>query len=344
MKKKLIILFLIIIFALFSIFIYKKNQEKMFSLPVDSKNDTKISIEIEDGMTINEIGELLFENDLIRNTKYFQKFLKNNNLQNLKSGYYELSKSQSLLEISKILNKGARPIGIKVTFPEGYTCYQFAKLLEEKKIITSSEEFLKSIKNADTFYEKHPFLKQNDIKILEGYLYPDTYFFEENTSSSDIINEMLFRFEDVLANNEIVNNLPKNMSLNNIITLASIVQKEASNIDEMPIIAGVFYNRLNINMPLQSCVTVEYEIGRELTPKERLSAEDIRKESLYNTYVNTGLPPTPISSVSLDSIKAAINPESTNFFYFVADRNGKTHFSRTYEEHLNKIKEIYGEY
>lgn len=342
-NRFIVIIFLLILLLVLGIFI-KKNNEKNLQLPVDIEDKTSIAIEIEPGMSVTEIGQLLYDNNLIKSKKYFSKYIKENNLENLKSGYYELSRSESLLEISEKLNNGSRPIGIKVTFPEGYTGYQFSEILYDNGIISSKDDFIKLLDDAEIFYDNHVFLKDNNIKVLEGYLFPDTYFFKKNTSSLDVVDTMLYRFEDVLKDNDIFEKVPDKFTLNQIITLASIIQKEASNEDQMPLISGVFYNRLNTNMPLQSCATVEFELGRELTVKERLSAEDIRRNSPYNTYIHSGLPPTPISSVSLDAILASVNPQNSDYFYFVADKDGNNLFSKTYEEHLAKTKEIYGEY
>lgn len=340
--KKIVIVAVALFFILSMLGIYfaKEYLEK----PVDIDDNSTVIVEIEEGLTASEISQILYEKKLIKNKKYFLNYIKKNNLNNLKSGYYELKKSQNLMEISSELNKGARPIGIKVTFPEGFTAYEIGQKLFENKLINDINKFVSLLDDVDLFYEQHPFLRDNNIKSLEGFLFPDTYYFSGNISNEEILDQMIYRFEEIIYKYGILDKLPEEVSLNEIITFASIIQKESSNIEQMPTIAGVFKKRLNIDMPLQSCATVEYELGRELSAKERLSASDIKVDSPYNTYIYKGLPPTPISSVSKEAIFAAINPEKSNYLYFVADKNGNNLFSETYKEHLEKVKQIYGEY
>lgn len=312
--------------------------------PVDKNDTSKIEVQIDDGTSSIKIAKILKSHNLIKNDKYFLYYAKTSNLGDLKSGVYEFSKSQSLYEILKSLNTGGRPIGEKVTIKEGYSIKQIADLLEEKGLV-NKEFFIKLTENKANFSDKFTFLQDESIQSLEGFMYPETYFIPKGTPETEIISMFLSQTQKIFDENSVLSNIndinPNIQNLNNLITLASIVEKESADNSERDIIAGIFINRLTNSIPLQSCVTVEYVLGIH---KQRLSYEDTQVQSPYNTYINAGLPPTPICTPTISSINAVKNYKRTDYLFFVAKQDGSHVFSRTYDEHLKATKDIYGEY
>lgn len=338
MSKNIKALFLVLILIV-SCFIILKLGYNYFLSPVSSELDT-IEVEIKNGTTLKEASNKLKENNLIRNEDVFLFYAKMNSLENIKSGRYSLSQSQDVNDILTLLNKGSRPVGIKITIPEGYEVRNILDKLNESLAI-DSDKFLEYINSPESFVDDYSFLQDAKIVSLEGYLFPDTYYISEDLDEEGIIKLFLDRFNQMYLENDIENIInQKNISINEFITMASIVEREAVKQEERATIAGVFYNRLKINMPLQSCATVQY-ILKERKPV--LSIVDTKVESPYNTYMNKGLPPSPIASPGLDAILATLNPNQTDYIYFVARGDGGHEFSKTYEEHLKAKKKYLGE-
>ena len=335
-KKKALFIVLIIIMLGFIIIVsgYK------FLLSPMSKDISKIEIEVSNGKTLKATSKNLRENDLIRNEDVFLLYAKLNSLENIKSGRYSLNKSQNVEEILNVLNEGSAPLGIKITIPEGYEVRNIIKKLNENLTI-DSEKLLEYINDPSLFVNEYEFLKDPKIITLEGFLFPDTYYISEDLNEEEIIKIFLDRFNQIYIENYISEHiLEKNISLNDFITMASIVEREAVKPEERAIISGIFYNRLGIDMPLQSCATVQYILKER---KPILSIADTKINSPYNTYINKGLPPTPIASPGLDAILATLNPHKTDYIYFVAKGDGGHEFSKTYEEHLRAKKKYLGE-
>ena len=233
------------------------------------------------------------------------------------------------------LNKGIKDDEIvKVVIPEGYDVEHIAAALDKKGII-SKADFIKSCKE----YKLPDFIK-SDVRrkyALEGYLFPDTYEFLKGTDGKEIIDVMLKRFSNVIDN--IKKETGKNISnedLDKIIIMASIVEKEVERQDERGKAASVFYNRLNKDMKLQSCATVLYALG---VHKDKLYYNDLKIDSPYNTYIVKGLPVGPISCPGIECIKAAINPEKTNYLFFVSKNDG-THFFSDNEKKFLEVKKV----
>ncbi|TYP51608.1 UPF0755 protein [Thermosediminibacter litoriperuensis] len=300
--------------------------------PVKPGEKGSVSFDVEKGMTAKAVARNLENRGLIRNSLAFYIYVKVNGLDTkFKSGIYELSPAMSLQDIVRKLVKGEVAFE-KVTIPEGITIEKIAEIFEARKL-TTKEEFLKSAVPSN-FRDKYPFLKiLPPGATLEGFLYPDTYYLAKNSPASYYVDSMLKRFYDVYFNSDEFLKREKDLGLSTyqVITLASIIEKEAKLNTEKPIIAAVFLNRLKKGIPLQSCATVEYALKEH---KEVLTLEDLKIQSPYNTYINAGLPPGPISAPGIDSIKAALNPAPVDYLYFVANGDGTHTFSRTYEEHL----------
>ncbi|WP_066351849.1 endolytic transglycosylase MltG [Fervidicola ferrireducens] len=305
--------------------------------PANPKRLDTVSFEITRGMTAKTIGESLKKEGLIKNSLIFLIYTKINRLDTkFKSGCYRLNYAMSLPEMVDKFVKGEVALK-KVTIPEGLTLEKIAEVFESNGL-AAKEEFLR-LAVPSLFEDKYPFLKTLPAgATLEGFLFPDTYYLPEDSPVSLYIDAMIKRFYDVYYRNGEFLEKEKKLGLNTyqVITLASIVEREAKLNSEKPVIAAVFLNRLKKGMPLQSCATVEYVLKEH---KEVLTLEDLKIESPYNTYINSGLPPGPISSPGMESIKAVLNPADVDYLYFVANKDGSHTFSKTYEEHLKAKKE-----
>lgn len=317
--------------------------------PVDPDSDEEVEIEVPLGSTSSDIATLLEEKELISNSKVFQLYLKFKNKPDFQAGEYTLSPSQTYDEIVEELQSGKvmeEPL-YRITIPEGKAADQIAELLARKFDFTS-DEFLDELnddKTLKTMRENYPDLITKELNNdellipLEGYLYAGTYdFFEEEPSIESIINMMIERTNEVMEENmdEIKSS---DLSIHEVLTLASVVERESKFDEDRSKVAQVFLNRLQEDMKLQSDITAAYA-NRE--HKVLMTYEDIETDSPYNTYVQKGLPPGPISSPSLDSIEAVVEPEGKDFteLYFYARPDGETLYSDSLEEHT-KIKEQY---
>lgn len=197
------------------------------------------------------------------------------------------------------------------------------------------DKFLEQVKNTSNYNYEFLADKPKDAS-LEGYLYPDTYYVYRDSESNEIIKKMLDNFNKKVTP-EIINQIKaKNMTLYEVLTLASIVQKEVRTPEEMRMVAGVYFNRLKDGMSLESDSTLTYITGEN---KTRASSEDLKIKSPYNTYTHKGLPPGPIGNPSLIAINAVLNPEEHNYLFFITDKNGKAIFSETGEEHVENVQE-----
>ncbi|MGL5506423.1 MAG: endolytic transglycosylase MltG [Paraclostridium sp.] len=305
--------------------------------PYNKNNKKDIIVEIPNGSTLTQVSSILEENKLIKNKLLFKlvsKFKEDNN--GVKAGKYLLSQKYSNSEILDILISGKiYNDGIKVTIPEGSTYKEVIKYLTNKNI-GNAETYEELINNPEEFYEEYPFLNEKDITNLEGFLYPETYYFDKDLSEKEVIASMLKRFSEVYTNELKEKQEKMGLTLQEVVNMASIIEKEAVKDVDRPKIAGVFYNRLDIEMPLQSDATIQYIFEER---KKIVSYSDLKIDSPYNSYLNKGLPPTPISSPGIKSIEAALYPEANDYLYFVATVEGSNNYSKTYEEHLKYVKE-----
>jgi UPF0755 protein len=225
---------------------------------------------------------------------------------------------------------------VRFTIPEGFDIAKVTDRLTAGNLV-NKDEFINQLTNGVFSYR---FL--SDVPAgkerLEGFLYPDTYEIYPDATEKKIIDKMLSRFDEVFTEEYYRRADELGMSVSQIMTLASIIEREAKVAEDRPVIASVFYNRLAIDMPLQSCATVQYILGEQ---KEKLTNKDIAIDSPYNTYKNAGLPPGPICSPGIESIKAALYPSDTDYLYFLAKGDGSSVFSVTYDDFLkNKAKYI----
>lgn len=290
--------------------------------PLEENSTTQKVVNIPSGTNAKEIVYILEKNEIIRKNNYtFRILTKLMELEDhLKYGEYILSPSMNMLQILDKLVKG-EVITYKITIPEGFTSSQIAELLDKKEV-AEKEAFLKLFKDSE--------------KTSEGYLFPDTYEVPKKYGAEKMVKVMLANFNQVALVNKFTDKAEEiGFSLDEIIILASIIEKEAKFSDEKNKVSSVFHNRLKTGMKLQSCATIQYILGE---PKEKLDENDLKIESPYNTYLYKGLPPEAICNPGLDSIMAALEPEEGDYLFFILGENGRHIFSRTYEEHLMNKK------
>lgn len=305
--------------------------------PVEPLADAeKIQVEIPKGSNPSEIATILKDNDLIKNELIFQLYVKTSgNDVALKAGKFELSKNMDLKEITNQLVNGQAIFDtVKFTIPEGYTVKQIAARLAAQGLV-DEERFLQLAKEGNFNYD---FIKQipDDPNIeykLEGYLFPETYEVKKGATEEEIIDKMLSQFAKEWKSEWTTVIEEQGLTLHEAVTLASIVEREVVVDEERPIVAGVFYNRLDDSWNLQSCATVQFILDKQ---KENLTYDDLEIDNPYNTYVYQGLPPGPIGSPGRSSLEATVYPEEHDYYFFVTkkDNSGEHYFSKTYEEHL----------
>lgn len=305
-------------------------------LPYGPAHETMVSIN--PGMTSREIAKLLADRELIQSPVLFQIVTKLAQVDNtLKAGTYRLSPGMGTVGIVKVLAQGKVDL-IRFTIPEGASVLEIAALLE-KKSLASKERFLYLATGQDRDFT----VIEGDMEFsgnLEGYLFPDTYAVESGITEEAIIAMMIKGFAKAVLpewSEQEVDERAKALGLHDVITLASIIEKEAKLPEDRPLVASVFYNRLRLNMPLQSCATVQFALG---SWKARLSLDDLKIDSPYNTYVVPGLPPGPIASPGLSSVRAALEPAVSDYLFFAADQKGGHVFSRTFKEHQKAIAQV----
>ncbi len=301
---------------------------------------TSVTVTIPDGSGASEVALILYEAGIIESQSEFLATVRRLEAeQSIQSGAYTFTAGDDYSDIVSLLTTGPNASTARVTIPEGYTVTQTAAVVEEVLGI-SSEDFLAQA-TASNYVDDYDFLAAAEDDSLEGFLFPRTYDFsgQEDVTADTVIRAMLDQFETELSSagidlDEAAATLSARFGITvdayDIITMASIVEREALTDDQRGLIASVFYNRLAYGMRLQSDATLYYSLGREVT------AADLETDDPYNTYTRDGLTPTPICSPSLASIEAAADPDDTSYFYFYITSSVEV-FSETYEGHLQAI-------
>lgn len=305
---------------------------------VNNSDVSKTTLTVTDQTTIDDIAENLFSADCITNKDYFILEAKlSHNTTGFIPGEYSISSNMSSNKILSLLttNITGENETVKFTIPEGYTISQIGDVLETKEIVTK-DAFIDAVINRD-YSSEYSFLQEIPANrhykyTLEGYLFPDTYIVHKGISPEEIIIMMLNRFEEIFNRYKGYAN-SSNYSIHELLTIASIVEQEAKLDEERPMIAGVVYNRLNANMNLQMCSTIQYALTKR---KSSLTLDDLQVESDYNTYLNSGLPIGPICNPGEACIKAALMPSEHDYYYFVVEDSevGSHYFSSSNEEHI----------
>ena len=350
MKNKKLIIIISIVVVVLIVFIAGIIWYKVGTGAVNKNNTEKIIIEISEGTRTEGILDLLKENKLINNKLVAGAYIKLHSIYGLQAGKYQLSQSMTLDEILKKISSGdVYDETVKITFKEGKNMRWIAKTIAEKTNNTEEDVFnlLKDEDYIKSQIDKYWFLTEDitnkDIYYpLEGYLYPDTYIFENgDVSVKTIFNIILNNTEKILTKYK-TQIEQSNRSISEILTVASIAELEGNDAEARKGIASVIYNRLNKNMSLGSDVTTYYAMQIDMGERNLYSSE-LKTENPYNTRgpnMNGKLPIGPICNPSEEAINAALNPNSSDYLYFVADSNGNIYFAKTYEEHQQKVQEL----
>lgn len=345
-KRKPKPLLIIIVIILITILISLITINVMVS-PTDKSSKAEIEVIIPSGANTSEIGKILKEKHLIKSELFFKLYIKLKDVKSLKASTYTLKKSMSLDKIIKVLEEGNsyNPNAIKLTFKEGKNISDYISLIanntnhteEEVKSQLNDREYLKTLTKKYWFLTEE-ILTEEVYYPLEGYLHPDTYYFQdEDVDIKTIIETMLSETEEILSKYK--NSIGQN--INKYIIMASILELEGTNTQNRKMIAGVFNNRLENNMNLGSDVTTYYALQQPMT--RDLTTAEFNTDNPYNTRAKTMAGKLPVGAIcnpSISSIEASINPTISDYLYFVADKNGEIYYTKTLQEHQQTVKEI----
>jgi len=296
----------------------------------DGENCVALNFEVVKGESARSVGDRLYDLGLIRSRLFWQLFCRYHQGQ-IKTGSYRIEVPSNALAIYRLLVSGKQML-LRVTIPEGLTLSKTAKLMDAAGIC-SGDEFIEAASDKEITG-----LYRIPGRSMEGYLYPDTYLFPSGYPAAKVVKTMADNFFSRIEKMDERISLMQPEELNKLVILASIVEREYRIDDEAPLMAGVFKNRMDIGMALQSCATVEYiitEIQGKPHP-EVLSTRDTEIRDPYNTYMRPGLPPGPIASPGEVALKAALNPVKSDYLYFrlIDTNSGKHYFSRTLDDHI----------
>lgn len=322
-----IIVIMIIIITIWQCF-------KIVDTPLKIKDEE--IIEVAEGDSFYGVLNKLSEEDKIKNEFLVKLYLKIRGIKpEVLAGTYKLDKSMTLDEIITLLSSDSTVGKIYITIPEGYTIDDIATELEENNIC-SSEDFINSVKNYDlpAYVSNNPNKRYN----LEGFLFPDTYSFNENENADFVVKTMINRFEEVWQ--ELVQSLNLSIAddeIEKIVNVASIIEKEAVVDSERSLISSVIYNRIAIEMPLQIDATVIYSYGYHI---EKMYEKHLEIDSPYNTYMYYGLPIGPISNPGRASLMAALKPEKTDYLYYLLESEYTHYFTDNYDDFLRRKEEL----
>jgi len=296
-------------------------------------DSTEILFDVPPGSTMGQVAQNLQQFGLVRNAKLFliyARFMKMNS--RLKVGEYALNQTMTPNEIMAVLASG-KSVTRNLTIAEGLSVFDIAEILEKSGVGTK-EEFFKLVYDKEFIRS----LLQEDLESLEGYLFPETYKITKFESIKSVVTQMVKRFLTVWARYEVLAK-QKNWNRNQLITFASIVEKETGAGFERPLVSSVFHNRLQKKMRLQTDPTVIYGVAlKQGAIPTNISKADLLTPTRHNTYTNYGLPPTPIANPGEDAIKAVLQPESTKYLYFVSKNDGTHIFSESYASHNNAVR------
>ncbi len=297
----------------------------LISLDAPTGKTAGAVVDIPKGMTAAEIAHLLHDRGLIRSVTLFRIVARSNGYATrFKAGRYRLPREMRTAEVAQFLAETPPgPVDIRVTIPEGLSIREIASILRKTAGIDSAafSMFASSSAIAETLGV--------DNATLEGYLYPETYFIAQRSTAMDVIRRMVEQFREEFGDSLKVRARELGMTVNETVTMASLIETEAANDEERSLISSVFHRRLKLGYPLQANPTIQYILGE----KRRVLDEDLKIESPFNTYLNKGLPPGPIASPGVASIRAALWPADTKYLYFMADGEGGHVFSKTLSEH-----------
>lgn len=332
MMKKIIIMFTILIAVVLigigTLFYYFQRLNTV------NKENSYLIINSES--SLEDISKQLQGKSIIKSKDTFLLYTKLNRFSNnIKGGNFIVKPNTSYKELSLKLQSSQSDFTV-VTIPEGFSFYQIAERLEKNTSI-KKEDFL-GVRVSNLTTNSLVLNKTNIYYGLEGFLYPDTYYVPNGATEKEIANLMFDRFNSVFSDKYVYRAKELGLDINDVITIASLIEKEAANDSERSKIAGVIYNRIEKGIPLQIDASVIYAITKGESKMKKVLYDNLKVQDPYNTYVNKGLPPGPIASPGKPSIEAALYPEEHDYLYYVVNGSGGHVFSKTYEEHLNNVK------
>jgi UPF0755 protein len=330
MPKKIIILFVIFLVVIASVFYFR--FQVYYS---HSKNTEAVIFKIEKGEGNGQVAANLEKEKIVSGQWYFYYYLRSHGMINkILPGVYELSGNMTIPEIAQVITNKKEKF-VKITFPEGWDSKKMAARLTENDL--DGDGFLKLVNNPGDLKKRYSYLTDEKVATLEGFLFPDTYFFKPDTTAQNIIGRMLDTFDEKLTNDLRGNLANKNIKIRDAVIMASVLEGEVKSENDRKIVSGIFWRRMETGMPLQSCATLAYALGKN---KDQYTLADTEIKSPYNTYMNKGLPPGPINNPGLVALNASANPEDSPYLFFLTDpKTGETIFSKTAEEHnQNKAK------
>jgi UPF0755 protein len=329
----------LVLISIIGIFLFSVGGTALFLWDFVNRGASKVSqeivLEVKPGSTLRSISKDLKRLNLVRNAELFVLLGRvQGGATKLKAGEYALDQTMNPLEILNVLKSG-KSIEYNLTVMEGLSIFEIAEIFE-KSGLCAQEDFLKTV--ADPEYAKS--LTGEEIETLEGFLFPSTYSYTKFTDYKDIIKKMVSSFQDAYRE-AISQSKISGLNKKQIVTLASIIEKETGAPSDRPLVSSVFHNRLKKNMMLQTDPTIIYGKAKE-TGKIELSITkaDILRPTPYNTYTIKGLPPGPIANPGKASLLAAVQPAQTPYLFFVSRNDGTTHFSETLESHNSAVKKF----
>lgn len=326
-KPKTFLFMLVLLLAALGVSGYQLLRLQM--QPVNPADSSLVEVRLPENSTAGGVAVLLADNGLIRNEQVFLVYCRSQGLdKQLQAGLYEFNRSMSLPQLAALIAEG-KVKSRSLTIPEGFTVEQVGELLCQAELCTPQQwqEALAQVGD----YVFLPKAELSPERRLEGFLYPDTYRIDEVSTAGEVLAMMLNRFSTVWDQEFAAQAKGEDISIQEAVIVASLIEREARIPDERKRIAGVIYNRLQAGMPLQIDATVIYSLGEH---REILTYKDLEVDSPYNTYKHRGLPAGPIASPGRESIAAALAPETNDYIYYVARGDGSHQFSVTYNEHL----------
>jgi len=339
----IVFLALLILLGVTGVFYYNSSLQ-----PKNPESEEVTEVEISPGSSRADIARILEEEGTIESAFVFNTYSRLNEEQGFQAGYYNMSRSMSVDEIVDYLQEGGSAVSKDeyptVTLPEGIPLAEMATIIDEDTEF-SEDEFMEVVQDENFLNEKleqfpelltDVFEEEETRYKLEGYLYPATYEIREETTVEDLVTEMISQMNQVVE--PYYDDIEESeYNVNETLTLASFIEREGITDEDRKVISGVFHNRLEVGMPLQTDVSVTYALGEH---QERISYNDLEVDSPYNSYMYAGLGPGPVNNPSKPSIDAAVNPTDTDYLYFLSDLDTReVYFSETYDQHLEYQEE-----
>lgn len=341
MSRQAIVIISIVVIAAATVFVVQQVITDYLN-SAQATDGRPVEFVVNQNESVNSISNRLEEEGLIRSAAYFRfrvQFTGQDN--DIIAGQHELNTEMTTAEIIEVLtSENAATIQeTTVRFVEGWRSEQFGEALVEAGLVESVEDFMVATRSSQ-WNNEFEFLHTRPSGVgLEGYLFPDTYQFRVDATVDDIIRRLLVTFEERVPPEFRAAAEEQGVTFHQAMTMASIVEREAALPEERPVVASVYYNRLMAGMPLQADPTVQYDLGESGNWWPVLTGEDLEEPGQYNTYLTPSLPPGPICNPGLDSIQAAVQPDQTDYLYFVATGDGSHEFATTLEEHEENVEQ-----